>query len=217
MDDPTAPWPRASRGRPRDPRISASVVNATLDLLDEVGYGALSLEMVARRARVSKPSIYRRWSTKAELVVDTLTIVAGTDPAPDTGDLRDDLAAVVLHMAALYRTPLAHKVVPSLLGDLANQPELAHRFRERYITPRRASVHRALDRAVSRGEIPPLTDHELVCDLLAGPLFHAAFLLDQDPDDRYAMETVDAVMAVLHGRQARPFDHRSRTHQKEVP
>ncbi|WP_049755159.1 TetR/AcrR family transcriptional regulator [Acidimicrobium ferrooxidans] len=177
-------------------------MGATLALLDEVGYSALSLEMVARRARVGKPSIYRRWPGKASLVVDTIVTIAGTDPAPDTGSLRDDLRAVALAMAALYRTPLARTVVLPLLGDLADDPDLGERFRRRYVAPRRGSVHRALERAQERGEIPRVDDPELICDLIAGPLFHRAFLVAGEIDDRFALATVDAVLIVLESGQA---------------
>jgi AcrR family transcriptional regulator len=199
---PPAAAARPRPGRPRDRRVDAAVIGATLALLDEVGYSALSLEMVARRARVGKPSIYRRWPGKASLVVDTIVTVAGTDPAPDTGSLRDDLRAVALAMAALYRTPLARTVVPPLLGDLADDPDLGERFRERYVAPRRASVHRALERAQERGEIPRVDDPELICDLIAGPLFHRAFLVAGEIDDRFALATVDAVLVVLDPAKA---------------
>jgi AcrR family transcriptional regulator len=172
------------------------VFEATLALLDESGYGELSLEKVARRAGVSRPSLYRRWPNKAAVVVAALAEAAGTDPAPDTGRLEGDLLAVQREMAALYNTAFARHVVPALLGDLVSHPELAQRFRAAYITPRRASVHKALDRARDRGEITG-GDPELVCDLLAGPLLLEAFVLDRRVDDAYIRATVRAVMAAL--------------------
>lgn len=199
--------PSIRPGRPRDPRIDASVFEATLALLDEVGYSGLSLEMVARRAGVGRPSLYRRWPNKAAVVVDALASAAGTDPAPDTGRLQEDLLAVQREMAALYNTAFARRVVPALLGDLAGQPDLAGRFRAAYVSPRRASVCRALSRAQGRGEIPEGSDPELICDLLAGPLLLEAFVIDRQIDDAYALATVEAVMAVLRERAAHPHDH----------
>lgn len=192
-------------GRPRDPRIDAVVFEATLLLLDEGGYAGLSLEMVARRAGVSRPSLYRRWPNKATVVVEALAAAAGTDPAPDTGRLEEDLLVVQHEMAALYNTAFARRVVPALLGDLASQPDLAERFRAAYVWPRRTSVHRALTRARERGEIPG-GDPELICDLLAGPLLLEAFVLGRRIDDAYAIATVRAVMTVLTATPARPHD-----------
>lgn len=196
--------PRANpirAGRPRDPRIDAAVFEATLVLLDEGSYSKLSLEMVAQRAGVSRPSLYRRWSNKAAVVVEALAGAAGTDPAPDTGRIEEDLLAVQREMAALYNTALARRVVPALLGDLAGHPELGERFRAAYVWPRRASVHRALARARERGEIAG-GDPELICDLLAGPLLLKAFVLDHRIDDDYALATVRAVLAVLKAQAA---------------
>lgn len=189
--------PAVTTGRPRDPRIDRAVFDATAALLAEVGYNGLSLEAVARRAGVGRPSLYRRWSSKAALVVDALGAIAGTDPAPDTGSLRGDLTALTVAMAALYDTPLARQVVPGLLGDLARQPDLADRFRTDYIEPRRTSTKHALSRAVARGEIPPVTDPEQVCDLLAGPLLLRAFVLDRRTSETEATALVDAVLATV--------------------
>ena len=178
---------------------------AVLLLLQEGGYPGVSLEMVARRAGVSRPSLYRRWANKAALVVEALAALAGTDPAPDTGRLEEDLLALQRQMAQLYNSALARAVVPSLLGDLVSQPDLAGRFRAAYICPRRASVRRALQRAIGRGEIDH-ADSELICDLLAGPLLLEAFVLDRRIDDAYVLATVRAVMTVLTASQARPND-----------
>lgn len=186
-------------GRPRDQRIDRAVFDATVGLLAEVGYERASFEAVARRAGASRPSLYRRWRSKAELVVDTLGAFAGTDPAPDTGSLFGDLVELTSTMAELYDTPLARRVVPGLLGDLSRQPDLAERFRAEYVEPRRTSTKRALARAEARGEIPPVADPELVCDLLAGPFLLRAFVLDRPTSVADATAIVDAVLAFLGG------------------
>jgi len=168
-----------------------------LELLEEVGYLNLTLEKVAHQASVSRPSIYRRWSTKAALVVDVLAHVAGTNPAPDTGSLDKDLLKVQTEMQALYNSSLARKVVPGLLGDLAGQSELAQLFKNAYIIPRRASVKQALKRARERGEIRQQWDPELICDLLAGPMLLEAFFLNRPITNDYVRSTVDAVLTLL--------------------
>jgi len=184
-------------GRPRDPRIEQRVFKATLELLEQVGYLSLTLEKVAHRANVSRPSLYRRWSTKAALVIDALAHVARTNPAPDTGSLDNDLFAVQTEMQALYNSSLARKVVPGLLGDLASQSELAQLFKNVYIVPRRASVKQALERARERGEVGQWWDPEFICDLLAGPMLLEAFFLDRPITNDYVRTTVDAVVTLL--------------------
>lgn len=196
----------SSPGRPRDPRIERAVFDAVLALLDEAGYGTLSLEAIAKRAGVSRPSLYRRWDSKAAVVVDALGAAAGTDPVPDTGSLRSDLLALTSAMAAMYDTDFARRVVPGLLGDLAHQPELAQRFEQAYILPRRASTKRALERAAARGEIDrlPPADAEVVCDLLAGPLLLEAFVLGRSVAPRTVERIVDAAVTWCEHRHGAP-------------
>ncbi len=189
--------PERGRGRPRESRVDEAVFDATLGLLAEVGYGALSFEAVARAAHVGRPSIYRRWPTKAALVVGTLGAVAGTDSTPDTGSLEGDLLALISSMASLYDTPLSRRVVPGLLGDLAHQPELAERFRAGYVEPRRHSARAALERASKRGEIPAVADPELVCDLIAGPLLLRAFVLGRPTTAADVAGHVGALLGAL--------------------
>lgn len=174
--------------------------------MDEGGYGSLSLEAIAKRAGVSRPSLYRRWASKAAVVVDALGALAGTDPAPDTGSLRSDLLALASAMAAMYNTDFARRVVPGLLGDLVCQAELAQRFEEAYILPRRASGKRALERAAERGEIDrlPAADAEVVCDLLAGPLLLEAFVLRRNVELSTVERIVDAAVTWCEQRHGAP-------------
>lgn len=206
----------ARPGRPRDRRIDRAVFDATVGLLAEVGYERASFEAIAQRAGVGRPSLYRRWKSKAALVVETLGALAGTDPVPDTGSLFGDLEALTTAMAEVYDTPLARRVVPGLLGDLSRQPDLAVRFRDAYIEPRRASTKRALARAEARGEIPPVADKELVCDLLAGPLLLRAFVLDRPTSATDAIAIVGAVLAFLGEAPSRPAGGPSPSQEQAV-
>ncbi len=203
IDRAARPQPRRP-GRPRERDLDAALLNATVSLLDEVGYLGLTLGEVARRAGVGRPTLYRRWSHKAALVVDALASVAGSDPAPDTGTLRGDLLAVQLHQATLFNSALARRVVLALLADLAGRPEFAARFLAVYVEPRRASVRRALARAEARGEISNRIDEEIVCDLLAGPPLLAALVLGRQLEESHAVATVDAVLAALRSQARNP-------------
>src|SRR5471030_1961694 len=81
-------------GRPLDASRDVALREAALKLLAEIGYDRLTIDSVAARARASKTTIYRRWSGKAELVVDALNCLKGSPPVPDTGTLAGDLAAM---------------------------------------------------------------------------------------------------------------------------
>ena len=78
-------------GRPRDARIDGAVLQATVDLLGETGYAELSVDAIARRARTSKPAIYRRWPSKAHLVHEAVFPISDATELPDTGSLAGDV------------------------------------------------------------------------------------------------------------------------------
>lgn len=79
-------------GRPRSPAAHRAILDATLALLAELGFERMSIEAIAAHAGVGKTTIYRRWKTKEDLVADALSSVKAVPVAPDTGDLRTDIA-----------------------------------------------------------------------------------------------------------------------------
>jgi AcrR family transcriptional regulator len=165
-----------TRGRPREQRVDDAVRRATLELLAEVGYGALSIEGVAARAGVGKPTIYRRYRSKAELVFATAIHPLELGRAPDTGLLEGDLVALVQAIIDVFRRPAAARAVAGLIEDFSRDPELARRFRDRFLEPERQWVGEILDRAVERGELGVRPDPDLVHALLLGPVFSWIFL-----------------------------------------
>jgi AcrR family transcriptional regulator len=158
----------ASAGRPRSEEAHQSILDATLEMLAEVGYSALTVEGVATRAGVGKATIYRRWSSKLPLIVEAFGQLPGLEDA-DTGNLHDDLTQMLRNYLQLfYSTPLA-AVLPSLAGERAHNPELSKLF-DPVISGRRQPLVRALERGVARGELPQDLDLELAADLIVGPI-----------------------------------------------
>jgi AcrR family transcriptional regulator len=170
----SAPRPR---GRPRDRRIDEAVRRATLDLLDERGYGGVSVEAVAARGGVGKGAIYRRFASKPELVFAHAIHGLELGPPPDTGSLRADLAALLRGILDTLAAPAAAAAVPGLLADLGRDPELATHFQATFIEQERARVSAVLERAVRRGELARRPDAALVHACLLGPVFAWLFLL----------------------------------------
>ncbi|MGH2609674.1 MAG: TetR/AcrR family transcriptional regulator [Tepidiformaceae bacterium] len=164
------------RGRPREQRADDAVRRATLELLEEVGYGGLSIEAVAARAGVGKPTIYRRFRSKAELVFAHAIHGPELGPVPDTGSLREDLTALTQRILETFLRPAAASVVPGLLEDGTRDPELAARLRASFVESERRMVREILDRAVTRGELARRPDIDLVHALLLGPVFCWIFL-----------------------------------------
>lgn len=190
----------ASRGpgRPRDARHDHAILEATLGILQEQGYRGVTIEGVAARAGVARPTIYRRWPSKPAMVVaalvrsDRLAL-----PAPDTGSLRRDLIAVQRHQVELMNSPDARRVTAGLIADLADDPELADTYVSQYLAPRRATVWQVLQRGVDRGELDPDADFAFVYDLLVGPLFMRAVVWGQPLRQDAAENTADVVLAAF--------------------
>jgi len=153
--------------------VTAAIRNAVLAELAAVGYGRLSIEAVARRAGVGKTAIYRRWSSKLEIVLDIVSDIAGKSllPLPDTGSLRGDLEMVLGLVARALRHPLASQIVPDLLAEAARNPQIGQTLQQALRDAQRDIGNLLIDRAVKRGEIPSGTDPELALDLVVGPVY----------------------------------------------
>jgi AcrR family transcriptional regulator len=181
-------------GRPRDPRRGEAIREAALALLTEVGYERTTLDAIAAAAGVSKPTIYRRWSCKHELVADAIR----THPhmraaAPDTGSLRGDLVAAVRQSAdqQLESAQLSAGLAPRL----RESEELAVLVREHAVEAVRRRFRTLLERAAERGELPAGAAVSPLFVDVAPSLIHTRVLLTTEPvDDAFVGELVDRIL-----------------------
>ncbi len=158
----------AAAGRPRSEEAHRAILDATLELLLEVGFSALTVEGVAGRAGVGKATIYRRWTSKLPLVVEAFGLLPAFEDV-DTGTLAGDLKAMLTrYLEDFLSTPLA-TVYPSLVAERAHNPELGLVL-DPVLKGRRRPLEAALERGVARGEIAPGTDLDLAADLIVGPI-----------------------------------------------
>src|ERR1700748_2151300 len=127
-------------GRPRDPDYDKVILDATLEILFAKGYAGLTIDGVAARTGVGRPTIYRRWSSKPELVIAALAQTVGLSPAPDTGALRADLCAFQRQQVRMMDRPESRRITAGLVADVVAHPELAETYFGEYIRPRRLSV-----------------------------------------------------------------------------
>jgi AcrR family transcriptional regulator len=194
------------------------ILDATVEELLEVGYDRLTMDAVAKRARAGKATLYRRWETKASLVVEAL-VRSKTAPHiadHDTGSLRSDLLATYCGHEGL--TSSATGSLGSVITALATDPEFAEEFREKFIAPKLEIGERIYRRAQARGEISADVDVELIAPALSGILMHRAFILGIVPDDAAIERVVDHVIlpAVQHpscgGPQKSKANHKLKQH-----
>lgn len=188
---------RSRPGRPRDPNVDAAVTAATFDLLAEVGFARLSITAVAQRAGVGKPAIYRRWRSKADMVVDLLDRSAPVSLRdPRTGTFRGDLIALCRQMVEATRGDTG-RLQLALVADLPFDAELASAYRERLLATRGQVVRTVVERAVRAGEVRGDTDPELVADIATGVIHHRLSVTGTPVDggiaDRVAQIVLDGV------------------------
>jgi AcrR family transcriptional regulator len=183
------------RGRPRDPERDRAIVDATLDLLAEEGYARLSIEAVAHRAGVGKPTLYRRWPSKAALVIDALHAAQQGATLPEGGTVRDRLLALVTETMRNVRRRRSRHLMAGLIGELPRDPELAAAMREAFLAKRRRVLFRVFDDAIAAGELPADLDHHLAADLLVGPILLRALVTGEPLPETLAPTIVDAFLA----------------------
>jgi len=178
-----APDERPKPGRRRDPTRDAAIVQATLACFVEDGYSSLTIEGVAARAGVGKATIYRRYASKAQLVVDAVRAGAGVaDGLPDTGDVRADLASMMRPL--LTKLKSGHgDVLITLLAERLRNPDLAEEFERSVIGAKRAHSQALIRSAIERGDLPADTDVEVVTEAGPGIIWHHAMHGLPLPDD----------------------------------
>jgi AcrR family transcriptional regulator len=160
-----------------------AILDAALDAFVEHGYRGMSIEGVAARAGVAKATVYRRYSSKAQLVVDAVRAGAGiADGLPDTGDVRADLADMLRPL--LKKLKGGHgEVLITLLTERLRNPDLDEEFVRSVIGEKRAHMHGVIRSAVERGDLPADTDVELVAEAGPGIIWHHALHGLALPDD----------------------------------
>src|SRR5215216_215357 len=152
--DPTSIDKGPTAGRPRDPRIDAAILRATVDLLVEIGYSNLTMAAVAERAGTTKTALYRRWSTKAELVHEAAFPAAPTAIETPPGDIAADIHAMIAAARDVFTSPVVRAAMPGLVADVAADADLNARVRSRFSGVFHALRTRLHD-AVERGEVYP--------------------------------------------------------------
>jgi AcrR family transcriptional regulator len=189
-------------GRPRSAAAHAAILDAAVALFVEVGSEGMSVEGVAARAGVGKTTIYRRWRSKEDLVIDAVIQVFTEPVTPDTGSVRGDLVRCARELQGLMSSSPAGEVFPRMVAEVARGSALGRLYGQRVAAPRRAILADALTRGVERGELAPSIDVDLVVDALVGLLLLRRItggLGDCGPD--LAGPMVDLLLAGLRARE----------------
>ena len=194
--------PTETGTRPRvEGERELEIFEATLHVLDEVGYDLLTMDAVASRAKASKATLYRRWKGKPELVVAAIMAHKGEPVVPDTGTLRGDLLEAYCSGDGGLNDPLAQSVLSAVVIAMGRDPEFAEVYRRDFIGPKIESSRAIYERARERGEVHPDVDLSVLAPALAGIVLHRAFLLGDTVTPGLVARVLDEVIlpAALHG------------------
>jgi AcrR family transcriptional regulator len=184
-------------GRPRSERARQAVLAATLELAAEQGPSGLSMEAIARRANVSKETLYRWWHSKAEVILDALAEWGQQSvPIPDTGTLSGDLRAF-LRATVDSAVPPTTALLRHLAAAAATDEDQAVQIRDRFLARRRAALSQVLERAVARNEISP-ADAALAVDLVYGTLWYRLIFRVGPLDYTWADQLADTIALPFH-------------------
>jgi len=165
---------RPRGGRPRDPSRDEAICAATLAIFAEDGYAGVSIEGVAARAGVGKATIYRRFTSKEQLVVEAVSVGCRlTDHLPDTGDVRADLASMLQGLIDKLRSD-SGPVLLAFLAERLRYPELAEEFNRSVVGAKRAHARGLVTSAIERGELPADSDAELISEAGVALVWHHA-------------------------------------------
>lgn len=173
-------------GRPRSVQSHQAMLKATLELLAEVGYQNMSIEVIASRAKVGKTTIYRRYSSKEELVADAIESLREEVLIPDTGSLWGDIDLLIENAAQITLSPLGRQTIALIISTASSSQTFAEVYWTKYLKPRRQAFSIVLERAKIRNEIPADTDSDLVFDLMSGVMLYTlVFKPTDEPFEAY--------------------------------
>lgn len=200
-EEVTAGSAATPRRRPggRSARVREAVLGATLAVLAREGYGGLTVEAVADQAQVHKTTLYRRWGSRQQLVIDALTARGASEiPIPDTGSLRTDLVHLGTAVAANLSSPAGLAVARAVLSapDSTELGELAGQFWQ----TRFGAATAIVERAVGRGELPRDTDAEALVEAVVAPLWFRVLAAREPVDDLVVEASVDRAIRAFTWR-----------------
>lgn len=191
-------------GRPRDRGIDRRLSEATIDVLRESGYDALTFDKVAVKAGVSRPTIYRRWPNKAALIAYVLNETVPPLDVPDDGSpLEKVKAAAVGLILALQRSGIADSVL-AVHAHARRDPELASSVMLDYLAPRGALLDTLLAAAKDAGEIKAAISIDVARDILFGPVIYRWLVVGETVDHTLARTLVETAAGALTRPERQP-------------
>jgi len=199
-------------GRPRSQAAHDAILKATLRLVTKRGFRAVSVDQIAAEAEVGKMTLYRRWPSKAALVMDVLMVlIGGETDFPEAGSAIESLRQQLDLQVAFFRSSRGN-LIRSLVAEAQSDPELAGAFRDRWLNPRRKGVRQIMQAAMAEGYVRKDIDIDAAIDLLYGSLYYRLLLGSGTLDERFIGHAFQQFLAGHGGsKQVQVKSHGHRT------
>lgn len=183
------------RGRPRDASIDTQIVGCMFELVEECGLDGVTVDAIAERAGVSKPTIYRRWASKEDLMVDAVASLVGDIDIPEGESIREVLLHAIGRLRSYMTKTTAGVILPWMIAEVARGSEIGRRYTEAVIVPGRAALAGHVRDAIATGELREDLDVEMAVDMLLGPMIVNKLLAGYRtlPDD-WTERFIDALL-----------------------
>jgi len=169
------------------------ILTAALEVMADVGYDRLTMDAVATRAKASKATLYRRWRTKADLVIEAIIATKGPTVIPDTGSLRQDLLDMFCGMGGMTDGKSIN-LLGSLITAIHRDEEFAAAYRRDFIGPKMEAARTVYRRAQERGEIRSDVDVDLISAALPGVVLHRVYILGEMPTQELIASVIDQII-----------------------
>ena len=183
-------------GRPRDEMACTRIREATVSLLEEVGFANVTCEAIAQRAGTSKATIYRWWPNKVAVVIDAFTRTLAPALPFHEADTLEEYVTANLRQFAKVISGRNGRLLSAIIAAAQDDPDVETAFLEHWIKPRRVVARKSLQQFQNRGLLPPEFDIEQVLDAMYGP-FHFLLLVKHNKLSAAYAEKLAAIM--LHG------------------
>jgi len=186
-----------SPGRPRSEASKTAILNATVELLEESGYEALTIEAIAARAGVGKSTIYRWWSNKSFVVFEAFLVsTESTLFFLEDVTLRGNFRQQLNSLATTLNSALGRTVVGLVAGS-GDDSEISAAFHNDFLKSRREDAIRVIERAITKGEIQYTTNLDIIADMFYGPVYYRLLIQKKIVDATFIDTLVDQVMKSL--------------------
>ena len=186
--------PSRPRGRPRSAGARAAILAAARAILDEGGITAVTMEGIAARAGVGKPTIYRSWPNAHAVAMAALMAVQGSPSKPArAGSAVGELKLQLRDVAAVFASRMGRQVA-TMVASAASETELSKSFRNHFILTRREEGRAIINRAIARGEIRRGISVDVALDMIYGPAFYRLLMGHGPLDDKFTDAVVDQAL-----------------------